>query len=152
LESAWGSTSLGESDGLFGEAWISPRYCKINAPGLRSLAAKSPHWPAAGCDGEDIGVILASWQGPLGVLDGMLKESLVPVLREVRFAGVSVRECAGAVRYRTPGGQFFGPFDVSNFLGGMIAYRFPRRKARDVFVTVFSFSFVCLQLNAFSAE
>ena len=89
---------MGWFGGLFGEAWISPRYWRMNVPGLRSLAAKSPRWPAAGWEGEVIGVILTSWQGPLGVLDGMLRESLSGVLRDVRWVWVSVREYAGAVR------------------------------------------------------
>jgi len=94
LESAWKSGPEFDE----GEGWISPKYCKINVPGLRSLAAKSPHWPAAGWDGVVIGVILTSRQGPLGVLDEMLKESSLVVLREVSCAGVSALEYAGAVR------------------------------------------------------
>lgn len=55
----------------------------MKVPGLRSLAVKSPDWPAAGWDGEDIGVILTSGLGPLGELDGMDSMSLGAVLREV---------------------------------------------------------------------
>lgn len=46
-------------------------YCRMKVPGLRSLVAKSPDCPLAGCDGEEIGVIFTNWHGPLAVFAGM---------------------------------------------------------------------------------
>lgn len=71
----------------------------MNCPGLRSLAAKSPLCPHAGCVGVVMGVILTRGLGPLGVLGGgMRAESLGGVLRLVRSWGERVFEYAGAVR------------------------------------------------------
>lgn len=74
------------------EACSSPRYWSMNVPGLRSLAAKSPDWPAAGWEGEFMGVILTRVHGPLGIFGGIGGESGVGVLRWVRWVEVSVRE------------------------------------------------------------
>lgn len=69
-------------------ACISPRYCKIKVPGLRSFEAKSPDCPLAGWAGEVMGVILPRLQGPLGVLAGFSGMSRGRVRRAVRWAGV----------------------------------------------------------------
>jgi hypothetical protein len=56
---------------LGGGAWISPRYWRMNFPGLRSLDAKRPDCPYAGCAGEVMVVILTRGHGPFGVLWGV---------------------------------------------------------------------------------
>jgi hypothetical protein len=57
-------------------------------PGLRSLQAKSPYWPCAGWEGDVMGVIFTSGQGPLGVLGGMSWVSLGRVRRLERWAAL----------------------------------------------------------------
>lgn len=74
------------------EMWISPRYCRMNVPGFRSLAAKSPCCPFAGWEGVSIGVILTSGQGPRGVSDGMDMASFGRARRDERCSGVRLLE------------------------------------------------------------
>lgn len=74
------------------EACSSPRYWRMNVPGLRSLAAKSPLWPDAGWEGEVMGVILTGVHGPLDVFGGIGGVSGAWFLRFVRLVEVSVRE------------------------------------------------------------
>jgi len=66
-----------------GEVWITPRYWRINVPGLRSFVAKSPLWPHAGWDGVVIGVIFTSGQSPKGVVAGISGDSFGRVCRAV---------------------------------------------------------------------
>jgi hypothetical protein len=74
------------------ETWISPRYCRINVPGFRSFAAKSPCCPFAGWEGVSIEVILTSGEGPKGVSDGMHMASLGCARRDKRCSGVRLEE------------------------------------------------------------
>ena len=90
------------------EAWISPRYCKMNVPGFRSLAAKSPDCPLAGWVGVAIGVIFTTEEGPVGMFAGMEMASPGFVRSDNLASGESVGEYAGAVRYGSPEGQFLG--------------------------------------------
>ena len=77
-----------------------PRYWRMNWPGLRSLAAKSPFWPHAGWEGVVMGAILTRGLEPLGVEGGMgrRRRSLGGDLRDVRWCDERVLEYAGAVR------------------------------------------------------
>lgn len=81
-----------------GEAWISPMYWRMKVPGLRSLVAKSPDWPFAGCEGLFIGVIFAREHGPLGVFGGMSRVSGGFARRAERWVDARDLLCIGAVR------------------------------------------------------
>ena len=79
----------------------------MKVPGLRSLEAKSPLWPFAGCVGIRMGVILTSGQTPWGVFGGMSRVSVGRARRAARCSGVMVGEYDGATRYGMAS-QFFG--------------------------------------------
>lgn len=80
------------------EVWISPRYCKMNVPGFRSLVAKSPDWPYAGWVGVVMGVIFTIEEGPVGMFAGVEMASVGFVCSDDLASGDSVGEYAGAVR------------------------------------------------------
>jgi len=77
---------------------ISPRYCRINVPGFRSFAAKSPDCPLAGWEGVVIGVILTRGQGPFGVLAGMERVSFGRFRRDEMWSGVRLEEWEGVLK------------------------------------------------------
>ena len=81
-----------ELDAGDSEMWISPKYCSMKVPALRSFAAKSPFCPFAGWEGVVIGVILTRGDGPLGLLGGMDMASLGRDRRDERCSGVKLGE------------------------------------------------------------
>lgn len=78
-----------------GEEWMTPRYSMMKEPGLRSLAAKRPAWPYAGCAGSAIWAIFTRGQGPLGAFSGIESASCGLMCRLARCSGLRLGEYEG---------------------------------------------------------
>lgn len=92
----WG---IGVDDGR-GDEWITPTYSMMKDPGLRSLVAKRPAWPQAGCAGSVICVIFTMGQGPFGRFGGIESASCGLIRRLARCSALKLGEYEGFLRYR----------------------------------------------------